>query len=553
MSVKFQPYKHEPIRKDSDDIRLIRLLSPDTIEIFQASLQNPPEYRALSYVWGTKDSQKLLKVSDSKHGLRHMKIRENCMQAISRLYQDDSKVPVWIDAICIDQSNVLERNHQVQRMGQIYSYAEKVQIFLGGASDPKNRPWLKMLDVFARHTGLFLEPLKENLQTLQNLLDLPYFTRRWVLQEVYCARDAEILGFYEVLSWRRFLRYNRYIYRLRLHRDIDLMDLQNRWTKVQTAIANFAPGVSFVSGSSLVNYLDRTLELDSSEELDIVYALLGILDRNNHIAKQKLPEPQSTWIQSWIQPDYRKSVAELKSEILENDWEALWKWLNFDSWYYGCMERESGAKPTYEALRDVLDLADRHHHIMANISLAWWWIYGPKLEELAKESTDLAMKIRVTFPYASEIKGIGIFCQDPMLVEASNASRTKDQIFGFPPGHPLCMEAQNRTLGLAQVYPDLAAEPAPIALGRFRRLVQLRFDLRNRDQDYYVIEEIEQFDTRLTGLSDWIQQRVEAESENDEWTTDEKLEFQIVQRRFLAHFERRPAEMQMLDDGDSTS
>ena len=37
----------------------------------------------------------------------------------------------WIDAICIDQSNVQERNHQVQLMKVIYSQAESVSIWLG--------------------------------------------------------------------------------------------------------------------------------------------------------------------------------------------------------------------------------------------------------------------------------------------------------------------------------------------------------------------------------------------------------------------------------------
>lgn len=38
---------------------------------------------------------------------------------------------LWIDAICIDQGNVTEKNHQVQRMGVIYAGVKMVMIWLG--------------------------------------------------------------------------------------------------------------------------------------------------------------------------------------------------------------------------------------------------------------------------------------------------------------------------------------------------------------------------------------------------------------------------------------
>lgn len=38
---------------------------------------------------------------------------------------------LWIDALCIDQGNNTEKNHQVQRMGQIYSSGEKVIAWIG--------------------------------------------------------------------------------------------------------------------------------------------------------------------------------------------------------------------------------------------------------------------------------------------------------------------------------------------------------------------------------------------------------------------------------------
>jgi len=53
------------------------------------------------------------------------------VQALWRIYRDDPETPAWIDAACIDQLNIPERNEQVRMMQDIYHSAKKVQIFLG--------------------------------------------------------------------------------------------------------------------------------------------------------------------------------------------------------------------------------------------------------------------------------------------------------------------------------------------------------------------------------------------------------------------------------------
>lgn len=41
--------------------------------------------------------------------------------------------PIWVDAVCIDQSNNEEKSWQVERMGSIYARATNTLIFLGQA------------------------------------------------------------------------------------------------------------------------------------------------------------------------------------------------------------------------------------------------------------------------------------------------------------------------------------------------------------------------------------------------------------------------------------
>ncbi|PMD12806.1 hypothetical protein NA56DRAFT_531324, partial [Hyaloscypha hepaticicola] len=42
---------------------------------------------------------------------------------------------IWIDQICIDQENELEKNHQVARMGLLFAWAEQVLTWLGPEAD----------------------------------------------------------------------------------------------------------------------------------------------------------------------------------------------------------------------------------------------------------------------------------------------------------------------------------------------------------------------------------------------------------------------------------
>lgn len=123
--------------------------------IFHATTDST--YACLSYVWDryaqTKDGsqyychQRVILINE-----RHVRIRGNLFDFLctaryhavragmggyrSRM---DLSIPFWIDALCIDQSNRLERNHQITHMGQIYSNALTVHAWLGKTPLPNER------------------------------------------------------------------------------------------------------------------------------------------------------------------------------------------------------------------------------------------------------------------------------------------------------------------------------------------------------------------------------------------------------------------------------
>jgi hypothetical protein len=87
-----------------------------------------PEYDALSYEWGDPNG--------TKHSIllegEPFEVRKKLFQALKMLRALFKGIrPLWIDAICIDQKDVQERNHKVRMMSHIYKSAEWVRVWLG--------------------------------------------------------------------------------------------------------------------------------------------------------------------------------------------------------------------------------------------------------------------------------------------------------------------------------------------------------------------------------------------------------------------------------------
>ena len=59
----------------------------------------------------------------------------NLFKALQHLRLDTAPRVLWVDAICIDQDNIPERDAQVQLMGNIYRTAGRVIVWLGPEAD----------------------------------------------------------------------------------------------------------------------------------------------------------------------------------------------------------------------------------------------------------------------------------------------------------------------------------------------------------------------------------------------------------------------------------
>ncbi|KIM97244.1 hypothetical protein OIDMADRAFT_203967, partial [Oidiodendron maius Zn] len=131
-----------------DDIRLVTILpAPDFNDPIQCSLrhvslENPPAYEALSYTWGDQSVTKPINLEGET-----IEVTDNLESALRHLRLPQTMRQLWVDALCINQHNILERNVQLGRMNQIYSKPQRVIVWLGPETYGSTKAITKLLEL----------------------------------------------------------------------------------------------------------------------------------------------------------------------------------------------------------------------------------------------------------------------------------------------------------------------------------------------------------------------------------------------------------------------
>ncbi|KAK4172244.1 heterokaryon incompatibility protein-domain-containing protein [Triangularia setosa] len=138
------PYQHHKLSSDSE-IRLVTIKpgtwrDPISCTLSCHSLDFLPltEYSALSYAWGSPGVTDMILLEG-----RSWPVTVNLANALYFLRDPIKPVRMWIDALCIDQSDLKERGKQVQLMKEIYSSGTQVVVYLG---DGKNHRPKRLAD-----------------------------------------------------------------------------------------------------------------------------------------------------------------------------------------------------------------------------------------------------------------------------------------------------------------------------------------------------------------------------------------------------------------------
>ncbi|KAF2649452.1 hypothetical protein K491DRAFT_610731, partial [Lophiostoma macrostomum CBS 122681] len=90
------------------------------------SLDNFPPFEALSYVWGDPGDTISMFCEGSL-----FEATRSLHTALTNLRLPNAVRTMWVDAICINQKDDVEKSRQVPLMGKIYSLAKKVVVWVG--------------------------------------------------------------------------------------------------------------------------------------------------------------------------------------------------------------------------------------------------------------------------------------------------------------------------------------------------------------------------------------------------------------------------------------
>lgn len=115
-------FLYRPLQPGHIRLLVLSHSAPAQMRHVSLDVRPAPKYVALSYTWGASTE-----TFPFECDARNLPVRENLLHALSRL-KHIVDTPIWIDAMCINQSDKIEKLGQIQRMTDIYKKAQKVVV-----------------------------------------------------------------------------------------------------------------------------------------------------------------------------------------------------------------------------------------------------------------------------------------------------------------------------------------------------------------------------------------------------------------------------------------
>lgn len=241
------PNSHEPL---SFRLQTTTLPRHEPLSPSQTFLHNPTPtpFIALSYVWGPQTNPVPILIDEHR-----FLVTPNLHSALTHLASNELLArPLWADAVCINQSDAVEKHAQIRRMAEIYRRAERVVVFLGEGDRKTDRAVAQMERIGSRvmAAGVFrfssldfarwptfegCEDRERKIEARERLdkiiaeergrlffkkpgLDVgvaievferPWFSRVWVVQELCVPRQGDGVVMFAVgsarICWDRLL------------------------------------------------------------------------------------------------------------------------------------------------------------------------------------------------------------------------------------------------------------------------------------------------------------------------------------------------------------
>ncbi|KAG7286760.1 hypothetical protein NEMBOFW57_009076 [Staphylotrichum longicolle] len=278
-------------------------------------------YTCLSYAWGTEAQTTPIWIQDYRVG-----ITPTLSRALRCLMRQDEPRLVWVDFICINQDDLVERKEQVELMYQIYHGAEDVCVYLGDEEDGSENVAVLLTDILRAmrsksELGTTVLSVQKDLlppreshvwRCLRKVLERPWFTRVWVVQEAIAGKELMVICGRWGMSGRSFF--------LAVEAGVDqelpfmpTTDDGNSWTapiasSLRQIMLMGQLGIYFARNErveqampawrrdwSLLDLLERSRHAKSTDPRDRVFAFLNLCRERGEKS---------------LGPDYTETVAE---------------------------------------------------------------------------------------------------------------------------------------------------------------------------------------------------------------------------------------------------
>ena len=294
-------FSYQPLDTSRKAFRLVNILPGDEddihCQISNSSLETQSgQYVGVSYTWGFAASDKFILLN----GYRFL-VRDNLHVLLRCFRKQRITVPLWIDAMCINQASVTERNHQVTIMADIYGEAGCIYAWLGQHADDSD--WLleTLQDVkYLRDDNTWFRGQSFRfLQALQRFAERTYWSRIWIVQELVLAKEVVLMCGNSTLLWRRI---EDFFKRFLPHKIEAAWQFSPQLTTLGQVLATRN------CSNTLWQLFDRFGDKDCSIPHDKIYALLGMAE--------DYYTPKRTYE---LSIDYNSTIFDLFYQVVTNE------------------------------------------------------------------------------------------------------------------------------------------------------------------------------------------------------------------------------------------
>lgn len=303
-------YTYVPLGSPHSEIRLLELLpstGKDKVHclLSSARLSELPTYEPLSYCWGPPTQMVEIFVNGGS-----FLVTRNLSVALTWLRKPDAARILWVDAICINQEDKVEKKDQIPLMADIYQRGKQTIVWLG-EHDRRTGRAFAMLETMTQYVNAVskdklvqLEPdkwrLLQKVMKKKNAADIeasdfkrarfnpaywatmirswharmslfgrPWFKRVWVMQEIAMSQHAIVVCGRYSTSWST------------LENVYSMSKLWDEWEDGQCLGSLVGMRTSIQAGrkDEIGKVVQRVVHCEATEPLDRIYAILGLADR----------------------------------------------------------------------------------------------------------------------------------------------------------------------------------------------------------------------------------------------------------------------------------